>query len=91
MDPETRKLLERTSELAEENNKILRSMRRSQRISSIIRFVYWAFIIGSAVGAYYFIQPYLTQVIDIYSSISDTQQKLNSEGSIGDLLKKFQN
>jgi len=71
MDPESRKLLEHISELAEENNKILRSMRRSQRVSSIIRFVYWAFIIGSAIGAYYFIQPYLVQLMDAYGSASN--------------------
>ena len=91
MDPEIRKLLERTSELAEENNKILRSMRRSQRISSIIRFIYWAFIIGSAVGIYYLIQPYFTEVMEMYGSISATQQKLNNTNSIEDLLKKFGN
>jgi len=71
MDPESRKLLEHISELAEENNKILRSMRRSQRVSSIIRFIYWVFIIGSAVGAYYFIQPYLEQIMSIYGGASD--------------------
>ena len=91
MDQESRKFLEQALALAEENNKILRSMRRSQRISGIIRFIYWAFIIGSAIGAYYFIQPYLTQVIEMYSSISATQQQLKSGGSIEDLLKKFQN
>jgi len=71
MDPESRKLLDKTLELAEENNKILRSMRRSQRVSSIIRFIYWVFIIGSAVGAYYFIQPYLEQIMSIYGGASD--------------------
>ncbi|TSC77549.1 MAG: Uncharacterized protein G01um101424_343 [Parcubacteria group bacterium Gr01-1014_24] len=78
MDPESQKLLERTSELAEENNKILRSMRRSQRISGIIRFVYWAFIIGSAIGAYYFIQPYLEQIMSIYGGAKSNLDSVNN-------------
>ncbi len=71
MDPETKKLLEETLAVAQENNAMLRSMRRSQRIASIFRAVYWIFIIGSAVGAYYLLQPYLTQLMSIYSGAGD--------------------
>ena len=67
MSPEERELLNRSVELSEDNNKILHSMRRAQCISSIISFVYWVFIIGSAVGAYYFIQPYIDQIMSVYS------------------------
>ncbi len=76
MDPESKKLLENTLNLAEDNNKILHSMKRSMHIASIMRFIYWAFIIGSAIGAYYFIQPYLDQLMSIY-------------GGAGDVLKSF--
>ncbi len=59
MTPEERSLLERTASLAEENNKILRSLRRSGRISLAMRIGYWAVIILLSFGAYYFIQPYI--------------------------------
>jgi len=67
MLPEERALLEKSIRLGEDNNKILRSMKRSQRWSSIFRAIYWILIIGSAFGAYYFIQPYFDQVVDMYN------------------------
>jgi hypothetical protein len=71
MSPEERELLNRSIALAEENNKILRSMKRSQQWASVMRAVYWIFIIGSAFGAYYFLQPYIDQLKDVYSGASD--------------------
>jgi hypothetical protein len=71
MSPEEKELLERSVELGEENNEILRAMRRSQRIGSIMRVIYWIFIIGSAVGAYYIIQPYIDSLVGIYSGAGD--------------------
>ena len=67
MDAEESKLLKRSVELGEENNSMLRSMRRAMHISSILTFTYWVLIIGSAVGAYYFLQPYLDQVYGVYN------------------------
>lgn len=66
MPPEETELLKKSVELAEENNRMLHAMRRSQRIAGIFRLVYWLFIIGSAVGAYYFIQPYLGSLMNLY-------------------------
>lgn len=78
MSPEERKLLEKNLELAEENNKMLRSMRRSQRISGIIRAIYWLLILGSAIGAYYYIQPYLDQIMGIYSGAKSNLDSVNN-------------
>ncbi|MBI2627416.1 hypothetical protein HYW72_00620 [Candidatus Nomurabacteria bacterium] len=83
MSPEERELLNRSVSLAEENNKILLSMRRSQRWSSVMRAVYWIIIIGSAVGAYYFIQPYVDQLIGIYGGA-----KSNLDG-LGEILQNI--
>jgi len=69
MDPESKKLLEESLTLAKDNNNMLHSMRRSMRMQRAMTAFYWLFIIGSAVGAYYFIQPYLDTVLDMYSSI----------------------
>ena len=66
MSPEERELFKRSIALAEENNDILRAMQRSQRLAHLMSIVYWIFIIGTAIGAYYFIQPYLQQIIDVY-------------------------
>ncbi|MCX6701592.1 MAG: hypothetical protein NTX96_00090 [Candidatus Zambryskibacteria bacterium] len=66
MSPEERELLKRSVALAEENNNILHSMRRSMRLARIMSMFYWIFIIGTAVGAYYLIQPYLEQLMGVY-------------------------
>ena len=67
MDPESQKLLEETLALSKENNEILHSIRRSMRMARFMSILYWVFIIGSAVGAFYLIQPYIEQLKDVYS------------------------
>ena len=67
MDPESQKLLEENLALSKENNEMLHSIRRSMRMARFMSILYWAFIIGSAVGAFYLIQPYIEQLKDVYS------------------------
>jgi len=75
MTPEERHLLELTHKLAEENNRILVSIRRSNRVSAIFRVLYWIIIIGISVGAYYFIQPYVNTAFDLFNVVKqDIQQ-----------------
>ena len=62
MSPEERELLNKCVSLTEDNNKILRYMKRSMHVSSIIKFVYWVIIIGSAIGAFYLFQPFINQL-----------------------------
>ena len=80
MDPESKKLLEDTHRLAEENNDMLHSVRRSMRFQRVMSFLYWIFIIGSAVGAYYFIQPYLEQLLDVYGGAQSTFDSIKNFG-----------
>ncbi len=86
MTPEEREMLYRTVELAEENNKILRKMRRSALISNVLTLLYWFIIISAAFGAYYFIQPYLDVIIKSYNGMSDS---LNSVKSITEGLPSW--
>jgi hypothetical protein len=74
MDPESKKLLQDTFKLAEENNTLLHSMRRSMRVQRYVSYGYWAFIILTALGAYYFIEPYLSQLIDAYGGVGSALQ-----------------
>lgn len=71
MDPESTKLLQETLELTQENNKMLHSIGRSMRMARVMSFLYWAFIILSAIGAFYLLQPYLDQLKSVYSGASD--------------------
>jgi hypothetical protein len=71
MTPEERELLNRSVLLAEDNNKILHSMKRSMFWARVMSVLYWILIIGISVGAFYFVQPYLDQVMKTYGSVSN--------------------
>jgi hypothetical protein len=94
MTPEERAKLDRALALAEENNDILRGLRRANRVSTAMRIVYWVVILALSFGAIYFIQPYLTFLggsLDSVGGIQGLQDKLNqaqdSAGALRDLLK----
>ena len=71
MSPEERELLNRSVVLAEENNRMLHAMRRSMYWSRVMSIIYWILIIGISVGAFYFLQPYVNQVVKTYGSFSN--------------------
>jgi Trk-type K+ transport system membrane component len=84
MTPEEKNLLQRTLELTEENHKMLKSMSRSMKLARIMSIIYWVFIIGSAVGAYYLIQPYIDAITGAYGGAKTT-----FDGGIGSYLDLF--
>jgi len=67
MNEEDQELLRKTFELSQRNNKILESIKQSMFWGRVFRYIYWAIIIGAGVGAYYFIQPYIDQILETYS------------------------
>lgn len=77
MNSEDKELLERTLKISEENNKILKGMRRAGRFAFFFRMFYWTVIIAIGLGSYYFIEPYLKQVMDTYSVINSTVKNLS--------------
>lgn len=84
MTPDEKVLLQKILEISEENNKILHSMRRSMRLARIWSIIYWTVIIGSAIGAYYIIQPYIDQLVSVYTGAS---ADLNSAKSLLDSFR----
>jgi hypothetical protein len=74
MDEETRKFVVENLELARENNRLLQQMRRSQKISSAMRVLYWLVILGASIGAFYAFQPYLDQLKNVYGGANDVLQ-----------------
>ncbi len=69
MTPEERELLNHSIKLAEENNKMLRGIRRNARFASAFRILYWLIILGLAFGSYYAIKPFIDPIINSYSQI----------------------
>ncbi len=84
MDEEIKTLLEANLKLSKENNNLLRKVRSSQRWSTFTRFFYWIIIIGAAFGSFYFLKPYIGNLLSIYSGsissvnkVKDISDKLN--------------
>jgi hypothetical protein len=67
--------LEEIKQLTKENNKMLHSIQRRARVGVIMRVIYWTVILGAAVGAFYFVQPYIDEVTNTYKGIKSTQEK----------------
>ena len=78
MSPEEKELLRRSIVLSEENNDILRSIQRSMRLSRFLKLVYWVVVIGVAVGAFYFLKPYINSVMDLYNGAKTQLDQINS-------------
>jgi len=90
MDPESKKLLEETFALAQENNKMLHRVRSVQKWATFWSGVKIFLIIGITLGSFYFLEPYINKIGDLYNSISGTTQNVdNNSSSFQDLLKKF--
>lgn len=85
MTPEEKSLLQRALKLSEENNSILRSMRRSNRVSMFLRIIYWLIIIGLSVGAYYFIQPYVSVLQGLLGGNKGSSSSAATSGGLSSL------
>ena len=81
MDPEDKQILKKTLELSRENNKMLHSIKKQMFYSRIFRIIYWAILLGAAIGLYYYIDPYINQIIDIYGGVKGGVQ------NIGDIFR----
>ncbi len=78
MDIEDKKKIDRALALSEENNKILKTLLRNMRWGRLFRTIYWGVIIAASVGAFYYFQPYIDQLIGTYTSIETSVKGLNS-------------
>ena len=84
MEPQIQQELKQLVDLTEENNRILKKMKRSAMLANFFQDVRWAVILAVAVGAFYFLQPVIVKINDIYSAMTG--------GHLPDfqnLLKKF--
>lgn len=90
MSPEERQILIQTHRMVEENNALLRKMRRAALFGRIFHILYWVVIIGVSVGAYYVVQPYVDQVRGIYSGVqTDVGAVKNAASQLGNLGNIF--
>jgi uncharacterized protein involved in cysteine biosynthesis len=87
------KKLDQLSGLVKENNKMLKGMRSHQRWATFMKVLYWLIIIALMLGSYYFIQPYLENLINAYNGLTESVGKVREVGesipALPDLGKLF--
>ncbi len=94
MDGDVKNLLEENLRISKENNLMLLKLLKAQKWAQIYRVVYWAIIILVSFGSFYFIQPYLGSLLNLYSGgVSNVNSFQDFSKSIPDAahLKDFVN
>jgi len=87
MDGDVKNLLEENLKLSKQNNELLVKMDKAQRWARTMRYIYWALIIFISIGGYYLIQPYLGNLLNIYTG---GVSGINEAESITNTLKSKQ-
>ncbi len=85
MEPEAKKLLEKVYELTQENNEMLHKIRSVQKRATLIATVKFILFVLFVLGAYYYLQPYILKVFEIYSTLSNISQT----GANPDVIKSL--
>ncbi len=79
-------------ELTRDNNKILRSMRSTQRVGSFFTFIYWMVILGSIFGTYYYFQPTIQKYMKtMQTSVNILQNFEKQAGTVSTDMKALNN
>lgn len=83
MDPEVKNLLEENLKLSKENNGLLLKLYKIGRWAQITRILYWFIIILVTLGAFYFLKPYLGNLMNVYTG------GVSGIGNINDVTNSF--
>lgn len=90
MDAEVQALKKEVAEIKElmtENNRMMRLVYRQARFSTVFSIVKWVIIIGVSVGSLYFIQPYLENLTNAYSTVNNFGNAVGQNESLLNQLK----
>ena len=91
MTPDERSLLERTAALAEENNRLLKSMQKSARWKTAFQIIYWVIIIALTFGAIFFIQPYINSLNSTLGELGGIGGASSTDQSRSSVVQELQN
>ena len=77
--------------MVQDNNRMLRAMRRTAFIGSIVKVVWWVFILLILPYiTWLFLQPYLGGALETYQGLQSQGSTVNANLSgLEDLLKQF--
>lgn len=92
-EEETKKILEENLEISRQSLKILKGIRRANRLNMVFKILYWLVILGIMAGVYYFAEPYIKSAINTIQEVQQIlpgSQKTNgTQGTSQDLLKNL--
>ncbi len=80
MDEEVKKLLEENIAISRESLKILKGIRRSNRLALAFKAFYWLIVLGVLAGSFYYLQPYIKQTIAIVQQARDAVSGIQKVG-----------
>lgn len=69
-----------TRQLAEENHELLDKTHRMLVWGRVFSILYWVLIIGVAVGALYFLEPYWDNLVEAYENIQVQLEAVSNFG-----------
>lgn len=69
VDPEIKKILDKQTELLEENTGMVRKIRRAQVVGTVTWVLKWIIILGAAFGFYYRFQPTILRLFEVYDKL----------------------
>lgn len=78
MTPEQERMLRESLELSRDTHEMVKKLHRDLVINRVIKVVYWVVIIGVAVGAFYFLQPYVETLQDVYGGLADSKEQFKA-------------
>lgn len=92
LEPELQSLLTRNLELTQENNRLLRSMRRMAFWGGVLRFVWWALILlVLPFAAYYFyLAPYVTEFMQGVREVQGIRAGFESSDPFSSLREMYE-
>lgn len=67
---ELNKKLDKLTKLVEENQHMIRNLYQRARMATVFIFIKWFIIIGITIGSFYYIQPLINNLVNIYSGVT---------------------
>ena len=84
-----KQLLEKLVQQSEENNKILKSLRRHSRWSAFFSFIVWVIILVTLIWTYFYLQPHWDEIQKFTKDLIVQVQKINGFSSQVDKLINY--
>jgi len=86
MEEELKELMQKNLEVSEETLRILKKINRARVFGSIFSLIKWVIIIGISVGAYYYIEPVLKDILNNLQGMLEAVQNIKATGqSLGEI------